>query len=103
MVTIMRSPPSPIDDERLLSTIEQLIESGERDDAGGGISAAALAEVLAAQRSPLRKHLVDLADRGKLIEVTGIGGTRNEPRVSYLPTDHTDAQTDEVPEHGVTG
>ena len=99
----MRPPPSPIDDERLLNTIEQLVESGERDGAGGGISVVALAEALPTQRGPLRKHLIDLADRGELVEVWGIGGARNEPRISYLPVDHADAQTDEVPECGVTG
>ena len=99
----MRSPPSLIDDDRILATIEQLIDSGERDDAGGGISAVALAETLPAQRSSLREHLVDLADRGELVEVWGIGGAQGMPRLSYLPPDHPDAQTDEVPEYGVTG
>ena len=103
MVTAMRSPPSPVDDARILAMIEQLIESGERDDAGGGISAAGLAEALPAKRSALRKHLVDLADRGELVEIWGIGGPQGMPRSSYLPADHDDAQTDEVPEHGVTG
>jgi len=88
----MKSPPSPIDDDRILATIEQLTESGERDGAGGGISAVTLAGTLPAQREALREHLVDLADCGELVEVWGIGGARNEPLL--IPTSRSPGRAD---------
>lgn len=98
---------APIDDDRLIATIEYLINRGVRDGAGGGVSPVTIAAGHHAERSTITEHCSALADAGELVRVTGIGIESNRPRPSYLPADHPDAPDaeaeDAVPQRGVTG
>ncbi len=75
-------------DEEVLRALRDAPEK-DRDD-GGGWHAHTLAERLNVSPDAIYRHLRPLIDSGAVVVVWGLGPV--QPRRSYLPADHPDAE-----------
>lgn len=79
---------------KILGAIDEAIEDGNRDGFGGGVRSDHLTEYVDRASETIRTHLIKLTQQGKLTRVHGVD-EQPKPRVSYLPSDHPDAQPPE--------
>jgi len=78
-------------DEEILAAVHDALDAGERDLMAGGIPLQPVADRVPASRSWVHKRLCDLVDRGLLTAVYGADPETYEPRKSYLPPGHPEA------------
>lgn len=85
-------PANATDDETLLDVVEELVEAGERDMLDGGVRAERVADEVPISTSRLQERLATLASEGALVRVWGANPDNYDPRLSYLPATHPDAE-----------
>jgi len=83
--------PAPYtSDERIVKAVKRAIKAGDTDP-GGGVHYTQLANHCRLAEDTLKNRCKQLADKGKLEQVWGIGPV--QPRHNYVPAD-TDGQDD---------
>jgi len=76
--------------ETIREAIQACLSEGVRDGAGGGVHASHIVERIDRSSSAVRKRLHAMETDGEVVQVWGIEG---EPRASWLPADHPDAES----------